>query len=282
MNHLDEKAIGSLLQQPAVLEQHIIHRLDARNSRNPIFAVDRVDWQTASAVLFLLGRYPGKNKFSGQPCLILNKRSADVRQPGDLCCPGGKVSSYLDAGLAALLRLPVSPLVRWPYWRRWLHKQPREAGWLRLLLATGMRESVEEMCLNPFGLKFLGPLPAQPLVMFKRVIFPMVVWISSQKRFYPNWEVEKIIYIPLRDLLNPACYARYRLQFEAQSTTPQVNTFPCFRYDKENKAELLWGATYRITAVFLDYVFGFVPPEVNSLPEIHGRLSRAYLSNNSG
>ena len=28
----------------------------------------------------------------------------------------------------------------------------------------------------------------------------------------------------------------------------------------------------------LEYVFGFVPPDLNSLPEIHGRLSRAYLS----
>ncbi len=282
MKNLDPKSVSSLMQQPSHFSQHIIHRLHERSSRGPIFSDRDVDIKTASAVLFLLGRYPGTDRLSGEPCLILNKRSANVRQPGDLCCPGGRVNPRLDAGLAALLRLPVSPLVRWPYWRRWLHKQPREAGWLRLLLATGMRESVEEMCLNPFGLKFLGPLPAQPLVMFKRVIFPMVVWISSQKRFYPNWEVEKIIYIPLRNLLNPARYARYRLRFEAQSTTPQVNTFPCFRYDKENNAELLWGATYRITAVFLDYVFGFVPPDVNSLPEIHGSLNRAYLSNNSG
>jgi hypothetical protein len=79
-------------------------------------------------------------------------------------------------------------------------------------------------------------------------------------------------------ILNPARYARYRLQFVAQSSAAQVSAFPCFRYEKENKAELLWGATYRITAVFLEYVFGFVPPDVNSLPEIHGRLSRAYLS----
>ena len=225
----------------------------------------------------MLGRYPQKGRFAGEPCLILNKRSVNVRQPGDLCCPGGRVSRRLDAGLATLLRLPMLPLARWHYWQHWRKTRPRDAKWLRFLLATGLRESVEEMRLNPFGLDFLGPLPAQPLVMFQRVIYPMVVWVLSQKRFYPNWEIEKIIYIPLRDLLNPARYARYRLRFEAQSTAPQVNTFPCFRYEKENKAELLWGATYRITAVFLEYVFGFVPPDVNSLPEIHGRLSRAYL-----
>ena len=107
----------------------------------------------------------------------------------------------------------------------------------------------------------------------------MVVWISGQKRFYPNWEVEKIIYIPLRDLLNPVHYVRYRLRFDAESAAPQVNTFPCFRYEKGDKTELLWGATYRITVAFLDYVFGFVPPALHSLPEIHGRLSKEYLNN---
>jgi len=170
-------------------------------------------------------------------------------------------------------------LARWPHWPQWRKTRPRDAKWLWLLLATGVRESIEEMRLNPFGLEFLGPLPAQPLVMFQRIIYPMVVWVSGQKRFYPNWEVEKIIYIPLRDLLNSTRYARYRLRFEAQSTTPQINTFPCFRYAKGNKEEVLWGATYRITAVFLDYVFGFVPPDLNSLSEIHGSLSRAYLNN---
>jgi hypothetical protein len=173
-------------------------------------------------------------------------------------------------------------LARWPYWYRWDHERPREVEWLRILLATGLRESIEEMRLNPFGLQFLGPLPAQPLVMFKRVIYPMVVWFSGRKRFYPNWEVEKILYVPLRDLLNPARYARYQLRFDTPSAAAQVNTFPCFRYEQDDQKELLWGATYRITAAFLDYVFGFVPPDLSSLPEIHGRLSKAYLSNNSG
>ena len=136
------------------------------------------------------------------------------------------------------------------------------------------------MRLNPFGLDFLGPLPAQLLAMFQRVIYPMVVWVPRQKRFYPNWEVEKIVYIPLRDLLNPAGYAQYQLRFEAQSSTAQVNTFPCFRHKEENETEVLWGATYRITTVFLDDVFGFVPPDPSSLPEIHGSLSKSYLSNN--
>ena len=279
MNTSNSECIQNLLRQTPRLIQHIARRLYERSRRQSVFPGGGIDWQSASAVLFLLGRYPRKGSLPGEPCLILNKRSVNVRQPGDLCCPGGRVSRRLDAGLAVLLKFPILHLARWPHWSQWRKTRPRHAKWLRILLATGVRESIEEMRLNPFGLEFLGPLPAQQLVMFQRVIYPIVVWVSGQKRFYPNWEVEKIIYIPLRDLLNSTHYARYRLRFEAQTTTRQINTFPCFRYDKGNKEEVLWGATYRITTVFLDYVFGFVPPDLNSLPEIHGSLSRAYLNN---
>lgn len=279
MNASNSKHIQELLQQSAQLKRHITRRLVARSSGHSVFPTDGIDWQSASAVLFLLGRLPQSGRQAGEPCLILNKRSLNVRQPGDLCCPGGRVSRRLDAGLAVLLKLPILHLARWSHWSLWRKTRPREAKWLRLLLTTAVRESIEEMRLNPFRLDFLGPLPAQPLAMFKRVIYPMVVWVSRQKRFYPNWEVEKIIYVPLRDLLKPARYARYRLRFEDETPEAQVNTFPCFRYENGNKVEILWGATYRITATFLSVIFDFMPPDLDSLPEVHGRLSRAYLNN---
>lgn len=279
--NMDLSNIDSLLQTPDALRQHIIGRLSAHDGHQPIYNLKKVDRQSVSAVLFLLGRYPEKDQFSGQPSLILNKRSDKVRQPGDLCCPGGRLSPRLDAVLAALLRLPMSPLVRWPFWQQWRREQPRQARWMRLLLATGLRESIEEMRLNPFGLIFFGPLAAESLAMFNRLIYPMVVWVSGQKRFYPNWEVEKIVRIPVRDLFDPAKYARYRLRIENLHTTDILNTFPCFIYEKDGESEILWGATYRITMGFLKRVFDFEPPAMRSLPEIQGRLSRSYLSNNS-
>jgi hypothetical protein len=279
MNHLDSDHIHTLLQRPSLLRKQIGARLHAHNSRESIFTMAGVDLAVASAVLFLLGRQPGKTNHPEELCLILNKRSANVRQAGDLCCPGGRVSPRLDAGLAKLLKLPMLPLARWPFWPDWRRRRPYNVKWLQLLLATGLRESVEEMRLNPFGLKFLGPLPPQTLVMFQRVIYPMVIWVTRQKRFYPNWEVEKIVCIPLRELFNPAQYACYRLRIETSSATENVNTFPCFRYEKDDQTEILWGATFRITMVFLNYVFGFSPPDIDALPEIRGHLSRSYLNN---
>lgn len=278
VNLLDPETFQAILQHPRLLRQQITERLHERYSQDSIFTPDGIHLPATAAVLFLLGRFPGPGRLAGRPCLILNKRSADVRQPGDLCCPGGRVNPRLDGALSTLLKFPILPLARWPYWSEWLKLNPRAAGWLRLLLATGLRESFEEIRLNPFGLKLLGPLPPQPLIMFKRVIYPMALWVSGQKRFFPNWEVEKIIYIPLQDLLNPENYARYRLQTETRSTAARLSTFASFRYEKENETELLWGATYRITMVFLKDVFGFEPPALDSLPQIHGRLIRSYLS----
>jgi hypothetical protein len=152
---------------------------------------------------------------------------------------------------------------------------------LALFWATGLRESLEEMRLNPFGVRFLGPLPPQSLVMFQRTIYPLVAWIDRQKRFFPNWEVERVVNIPLGDLLTPSNYARYRLDLNRRGETASADTtrhFPCFRAQSSHNAELLWGATYRIVTNFLNYTFDFKPPDPGELPIIDGALDRSYLT----
>ena len=139
------------------------------------------------------------------------------------------------------------------------------------------------MRLNPFGLTFLGMLPPQSLVMFERVIYPLVGCVNHQNRFYPNWEVEKLVYIPLAELLKPENYARYRLKMGTAANPARAlsaNDFPCFLHRCKNETEILWGATYQITAAFLEYVFDFQPPDVTSLPVINGSLDENYLTGN--
>jgi hypothetical protein len=184
--------------------------------------------------------------------------------------------------IGRFLSLPGLPLARWPYWHQWKTQGPEKAGRLSLLFGTALREGLEEMRLNPLGVRLLGPLPAQRLVLFERLIYPMVAWISSQTRFFPNWEVERVVYIPLRTLLMPELYALYRLRFEteeaAQGGGPaESRDYPCFVHEGLNGTEVLWGATYRIVTLFLEIVFDFRPPEPDKRPLVHGTLGPEYL-----
>jgi len=264
----------------AFVEQ-ILYALQKRNQNNMVFSKGVTGSSITSSVLFLLGPDCQGKGFSSTPCLILTKRSLKVKQPGDLCCPGGSISSGPDFYLAKLLYLWGSPLSRWPYWPLWCKKRHKEARRLALLFATCLREGFEEMRLNPLGVKFLGPLPSQQLVMFRKVIYPMVCWTGRQKRFFPNWEVERVVYIPLQNLLNPSAYARYRLDIESprkNGKDPNMKEYPCFVHEYQGESEVLWGATFRIAMVFLETIFGFKPPDMDSLPVVYGSLGENYLT----
>jgi hypothetical protein len=270
-----------LLEDNAALVRHVQRTLHERNGPGSIFPDGDFNRQTSAGVILLLGPGPRRSRLSGEPCLILNKRSLKVRQPGDLCFPGGSIAPRIDATLGSLVSLPIGSLGRWPYWTGWKRKNRRAAASLALLWATGLRESLEEMRLNPFGVKFLGPLPPQNLVMFRRRIYPMVAWNLRQKQFYPNWEVAKIICIPLRELLDSTRYGRYRLEIRLpadENPSSPVRDFPCFQFRDHNGAEILWGATFRITVLFMEYIFGFSLPDPDTLPIVEGRLDRTYLS----
>ncbi len=276
-----ENKMSDFLRDPPALIDHITRVLYEKNRCEHVFPRGISGSPATSAVLLLLGQHRQEGGLSPEPCLVLNKRSAKVRQPGDLCFPGGRLAPHLDPHLARLLGLPLFPLGRWPYWTEWCESRRREARRLALLLSASLRESLEEMRLNPLGVRFLGPMSSQSLVMFLRVIYPMAGWITRQRRFWPNWEVEKIVRISLRDLLNPGAYACYRLDYATAHATGRHGTtqdHPCFVHRKNDSTEVLWGATYKIVTVFLELVFGFSPPDIRSLPVIYGSLDKNYLT----
>jgi hypothetical protein len=258
----------------------IIHALNKRYHQNVLFAEKASRTAETSAVLFLLGPSPSRKGSLSDPCLILTKRSVKVKQPGDLCCPGGR-TTHFDPFLAKLLYLPGAPLTRWQCWSKWRKKRPRELQTLALYFATSLRESFEEIRLNPLGIKLLGPLPSQRLVMFKRIIYPLACWVPFQKRFFLNWEVEKIVYIPVKTLLSPSKYARYRIRVDTAGTDMQqlhTNDYPCFIHEEPNGSEVLWGATFRIVVDFLTIAYGFKLPDIKSLPVIFRTLDESYLT----
>ncbi len=231
-----------------------------------------------SAVLFLLTHCNVEDGKPAEPCLLLNKRSQKVLQPGDLCCPGGGIEPK-DRLLSRVLRWPFSPLRQWPAWNRWKRHSSHSVNGLSMLFATALRESWEEMRLNPFKVAFMGPLPIQKLVMFKREIYPLVGWVPQGQTLVPNWEVERIVHLPLRKLLEGQRYARYRLTFDTSKGVRQrKEDFPCFIHTGQSGDEILWGATFRITMDFLKLVFGFQLPDLSDAPVIRRRLDDAYLN----
>jgi 8-oxo-dGTP pyrophosphatase MutT (NUDIX family) len=272
----------NLLEDSSRLAAHIQEVLGARSIRESLFPQGVSRSTEASAVLFLLsGKCPDSHD-SRNPCLVLNKRSQMVKQPGDLCFPGGAISHGLDPKLAQIIRLPFFPLSRWAYWSKWQKERPRQARRMSVLLATGIRESFEEMTLNPLDVRFLGPLPPQSLVMFHREIFPFVGWIRSQRRFFINREVEKIVHIPLRELLNKENYARYKLLFNVPKGPVESGSyqhFPCFLHRTMMGTDVLWGATYRIVMIFLELIFGFKAPEMDRLDAVNGVIEDTYYRN---
>ncbi len=244
----------------------------------------------ASAVLFLLA-YDRRRRSKDRVCLVLSKRSGQVTQAGDLCCPGGRVNKLADSLLAPAVS--VQQAVQSVSHGR-SGRPARTAGdkslfgsGLRLaaskaafwmMAATALREAWEEIRLNPFNVEILGPLPSQPLVMFEKVIFPVCGWMRRSARWRPNWEVSAMIEIPLELLLNPKAYARFRLpQARRHDGTTMEIDFPCVVVETQSGKELLWGATYRICRNFLKLVFGFEPPPADSLPFVENALLPSYL-----
>jgi 8-oxo-dGTP pyrophosphatase MutT (NUDIX family) len=235
-----------------------------------------------SAVLVLVGFDPASPTGHARTGLLLTKRSQLMRQPGDLCFPGGGIETVSDGILSKLLALPGMPLRKWPHWPKLKKHQPKTMRFINRLLATGLRESFEEIGLLPFAVNFLGSLPPQRLVMFKRVIFPMVGQITWQQRFRINWEVERLVFIPFETLLNPALYAYYRITYDTHLSdhySRPGGDFPCFvhRFGGPNQ-EVLWGATYRIVMALMAAVFRFQPPPPDHLPVVERVLSSTYLT----
>ena len=231
-----------------------------------------------SAVLFLLTYKRFGPSKQPELCVLLNKRSQQVLQPGDLCCPGGGVQAP-DKILSPLMWLPFGPLAKWAPGALYPVRHHKMAFRMAVLSATGLREAWEEIRLNPLKVIILGPLPVQKLILFERRIFPLAAWVQPHQWLRPNWEVDRIVYVPLRRMLDPGNFGRYRLTFNSgRPKEERKKDFPCFIYCGRRNREILWGATFRIAIDFLKRVFGFNLPDINTLPVIRGERGRSYLN----
>ena len=119
---------------------------------------------------------------------------------------------------------------------------------------TALREAAEEIALDPMTVEVLGILDDAPTGGGSRfVITPVVGLCMGTPVFRPDGrEIERVLEVPLRHLLDPACY-REEL-WERDGAVHAVAFFTC-------GDDVIWGATARILRGFLDLAFA---PEVSS------------------
>ena len=264
------------------LENRIVHALaelplDYREQMSFIREEKKrgVKWETAG-VLVLLGKYPIQGNSEDKYFFLLNKRSVNVQQPGDLCFPGGHPNQWMDLILSHLIIPYILPLKKGIGFQMNKKNNRESFQTIMYFLGNALREGFEEIRLNPFKIDFLGALRCYRLELFHRLVFPMVGIMKKEIKLKPNWEVDKILRLPLTSLFNHNDYATYKLKVEGRFRKMFDNDWvdhDCFIHREDGQPdEILWGATYKIIMSFLKAVFDFTPPDTKLRPIIQGEL----------
>ncbi len=264
---LEYRIIHSLAQPPLDYKEQMAFIREERKRG--------IRWRTAG-VLLLLGKYPAPSDWKSRYYLLLNKRSANIQQPGDLCFPGGHPNRWIDLISSHLVVPHILPLRKSPAFKTQKKNDRKSFTIIKYFLGNVLREGFEEIRLNPFKVGYLGALRCYRLEPFRRVIFPLVGVMKEEVRLRPNWEVDKILRIPLMSLFNHDNYARYELKVRGEFKEifkSEVVSYDCFiHYEDGQPDEILWGATYKIVMSFLKVVFQFSPPYNNIHPIVRGEL----------
>jgi 8-oxo-dGTP pyrophosphatase MutT (NUDIX family) len=210
----------------------------------------------------------------------LIKRSDTVSQGGDISCPGGMLQPGRDKFLNFFLKTGMLPAMRG---RRSKHIQSRDkqtASLVHLFLTNALRESWEEIGLNPFNIKFLGALPSYSLTFFSRTIFPVVCLTSKPFKYRLSSEVEKIVEIPVSFFFDSDNYAMLDIKTAlGKDTEPLQYQTPCLIIpDSHGGEDILWGATYNIINNFLRIISDDSLPSPSSSRTLNKVLTINYIS----
>ncbi|MBW2638006.1 MAG: hypothetical protein JRC86_10890 [Deltaproteobacteria bacterium] len=239
-------------------------------------------WLAAGVLIPLFFRENHEDDGGGEFVFQLIKRSSGVPQGGDLSGPGGMLNPMLDRSFASLIGTGILPPFKGRA-RTYLRKRnPACRRTIRLFFANALRESWEELRLNPLNVGLLGPLPSYSLSIFTRTIFPLVGLVRKEWKFRPNWEVEKVVEIPLKSLFTEDSYGVLSLEALDEADNSTLNwDLPCLIHDDiDGSQEVLWGATLNIILSFLNIVFNYEPPAGNENKVIKRTLKPGYLTGN--
>jgi hypothetical protein len=275
--------LDAFVNHPEAFRKHVVERLED----GPVDFVEQMRFveaqreagekYAASAVLLPLELDHGSHEFG----VILNKRSAHVQQAGDLCFPGGGTDRRFDRLLSRLLAWRVLPTGRSEPLRKLLRVSPRSREVFLFVLSGVLRESWEEMRLPPWKVEYMGALPTLWMQSFPRVIFPVVGRVRSGWKARPNWEVESVLRLPLRAFCEPSNYAICTFLVHSPSGQEEGTIeweYPCLVIDDPAGEEILWGATFKILANFMERVFDLPISRMKPSRRILKELSPYYFN----
>ena len=283
----------SIFQDPEKLPRQVMEAL----ARSPIDYLEQVafmekhksgpsPWEGGGVLLPLFYRSEGKEEGpEGGFVFLLNKRSKNLPQGGDLCAPGGGDHPVMDSNAQKILDSGIFPSLQSPALK--VAKERGKDGYQMILYYWGnaLRESWEEIRLSTFNVDFLGPLPTYRLQSRRWIIFPLVGQVREKWTYQLSPEVEKIIPIPLAAFYRPESYGVYSLEIPEEMAAkgiPSPWVFPCLIAAGEGgEEEILWGATFHIIQTFLKIVFPFPLPPPAGQRVIRRPLLRTYLSGKS-
>ena len=119
------------------------------------------------------------------------------------------------------------------------------------LQETALRESLEEIGLQPDDAEVIGELDDEVTTTSNYVVTPFVASIPYPYDFILNEEeVDEIIEVPIMSLQNKDC-------LKPDVEVLNGEEFPSFAYHYQGN--VIWGATARILNKFLDIIEGCVP-----------------------
>ena len=211
----------------------------------------------------------------------LIKRSESVAQAGDISCPGGMLEPRTDEMLSRILFK--TEMIRTADGRS-LNTLPgkdeQTAALIRLFLMNALRESWEEIGLDPLNVSFLGALPSYSLTFFSRTIFPVVSLVREPFDYRLSDEVEKVMEIPVDYFFQSSFYAVLEIESDSGNSDPRYNMkFPCMLVpDGCGHDDILWGATFNIIVNFLQTITGNPVPASPPSHKVKKMLSPHYAS----
>ena len=231
-----------------------------------------------AAVVLLLNfkKFYGKSEYVFQ----LIKRSDTVSQGGDISCPGGMLQPGRDNFLNFFIRTGILPAMRGRKSKHIQSGDKETTSLTHLFLTNALRESWEEIGLNPFNIKFLGALPSYSLTLFARTIFPVVCLTRKPFKYRLSSEVEKILEIPVSFFFHGDNYATLDIKTSlGKDTEPFQYQMPCLIIpDGQGGEDILWGATFNIINNFLGIISDNSLPSPSSSRIFNKVLTLSYIS----